>query len=238
MAKLIRSCVVCRRLRGYSQIQKMSDLPEDRLEPAPPFTFTGVDYFGPWYVREGRKELKRYGAVFTCLGCRAVHLEVASSLSTDSFINALRRFLSIRGPIRELRSDRGTNFIGAERELREAVETMDDNHIKQFLLDKGCDYLVTTFRTNVPNASHMGGVWERQIRSIRNVLSSLLFHHGCHLDDESLHTFMCEAAAIINSRPLSIQNTNDPMSLEPLTPNHLLTMRSQIIPPPWSVPNG
>ena len=130
------------------------------------------------YVREGRKELERYGVVFTCLCCRAVHLEVASSLSTDSFVNALRWFVSIRGLIRELRSERGTNFIGAERELREAVEKMNDNYIKQFLLDKDCDYLVTTFRTNVPNRSHMGGVWKHQIRSIRNVLSSLLFHHG------------------------------------------------------------
>ena len=102
---------------------------------------------------------------------------------------------------------------------------MDGNYIKQFLLEKDCDDLVTTYRTNVPNAIHMGGVWEHQIRSIRNFLSFLLFHHGSQLDDESLHTFIHEAAAIINSLPLSIQNTNDPMSLDPLMPIHLLTMK-------------
>ena len=85
---------------------------------------------------------------------------------------------------------------------------------------------------NVPSASHMGGIWERQIRSVRNVLSSLLFHHGLQLDDESLRTFMCETAAIVNSRPLSVQDLNDPMSLEPLSPNHLLTMKSKVILPP------
>ena len=230
VSRLLTQCVTCRRLRGYPQVQKMSDLPEDRIEPAPPFSYSGVDYFGPFYIRQGRKELKRYGAIFTCLNCRAIHVETAVSLTTDSFINALRRFISIRGPIRELRSDRGTNFIGAERELAEAVAEMNENQIKQFLLQEGCDYF--EFKTNVPNASHMGGVWERQIRSVRNVLSALMHNHGTQLDDESLRTLMCEAAAIVNSRPLSVQNLNDPMSLEPLTPNHLLTMKSKLILPP------
>ena len=148
----------------------MADLPEDRVESAPPFTYSGVNYFGPWYIREGRKELKRYGVIFTCLCCRAIHLETAASLSTDSFINALRIFVSLRGPIRELRSDRGTNFVGAKRELAETISEMDENQIQQVLLQEGCDYF--TFKMNDPSASHMGGIWERQIRSVRNVLSS------------------------------------------------------------------
>ncbi|CAG2191402.1 unnamed protein product [Mytilus edulis] len=85
---------------------------------------------------------------------------------------------------------------------------------------------------NVPSASHMGGVWERQIRSVRNVLASLMHQSGTQLDDESLRTFMCEAAAIVNSRPLTLDNLNDPLSEEPLTPNHILTMKSKIILPP------
>ena len=174
--------------------------------------------------------MKRYGVIFTCLCSRAIHLETAASLSTDSFINALRRLVSLRGPIRELRLDRGTNFVGAERELAEAISEMDENQIQQFLLQEGCDYF--SFKMNVPSASHMGGIWERQIRSVRNVLSALLFHHGLQLDDESLRTFMCETAAIVNSRPLSVQDLNDPMSLEPLSPNHLLTMKSKVILPP------
>lgn len=99
------------------QEQKMADLPEDRLEPAPPFTFCAVDYFGPWYIKDGRRELKRYGVLFTCLASRAIHLEVADSLSTDSFLNAYRRFVARRGPVRQLRSDQGSNFVGAMNEL-------------------------------------------------------------------------------------------------------------------------
>lgn len=215
VSRLISRCVACRRLRGSSQVQKMADLPEDRIEPAQPFSYSGVDYFGPFYIREGGKELKRYGAIFTCLKCRAIHIETAVSLTTDSFINALRRFISIGGPIRDLRSDRGTNFIGAKRELAEVVSEMNEDQIRQFLLQEGCDYLA--FKTNVPSASHMGGVWERQIRSVRNVLEALMRDHGTQLCDEGLRTLMCEAAAIVNSRPLSVQNINDPMSPEPLT---------------------
>lgn len=80
----------------------MADLPSDRLEPSPPFTFCAVNLFGPWYIK-GRKELKRYGVLFTCLACRAIYVETSNSLSTDSFINSLRCFIAIRGPIRQLR---------------------------------------------------------------------------------------------------------------------------------------
>ena len=92
--------------------------------------------------------------------------------------------------------------------------------------------ITSNSKPKFPNASHMGGVWERQIRSVRNVLLAPMRNHGTQLDDESLRTLMCEAAAIVNSRPLSVQNVNDPMSLDPLTPNHLLTMKSKLILPP------
>lgn len=226
----ISKCVKCRRLRACTQVQRMSDLPADRLTDKAPFTYSAVDFFGPWYIREGRKELKRYGVLFTCMACPAVHLETACSLDTSSFINSLRRFISIRGPIQQLRCDRGTNFVGAENELRDAVKELDDQQLQRYLTSEGCDFI--TFKMNVPSASHMGGVWERQIRSVRNVLSSLMEHCGSHLDDEMLRTFMCEAAAIVNSRLLTVANIHDPNSLEPLTPSHLLTMKSKIILPP------
>ncbi len=208
----------------------MANLPEDRLEPSAPFTHCGVDYFGPWLIKERRREMKRYGVLFTCLASRAIHLEVAKNLETDSFLNALRRFLARRGPIRVIRCDQGTNLVGARNELKEALKEMNKNKVKDFLLQNECDWI--EFQTSVPAASHMGGSWERQIRTVRNVLNALLNQSGTQLDDESLHTFMCETEAIVNSRPLTATNLTSPNGSEPLTPNHLLTMKSRVLMPP------
>jgi hypothetical protein len=211
----------------------MANLPEDRLEPAPPFTYSAVDFFGPWYIKERRKEVKRYGVLFTCMLSRAIHLETSATMETDSFINALRRFLCRRGPVRQIRSDRTTNFVGASKELKQALTEFNYANITTELLKRNCDWI--EFKFNVPSASHMGGVWERQIRTARSVLSALLESNGSQLDDESLRTLMCETEAIVNSRPLTVNDLNDPDSLQPLTPSHLLTMKSRVILPPPGV---
>ena len=125
----ISKCVSCWRLRGGPQEQKMANLPKDCLEPAPPFAFSAVDFFGPWYIKEGGHEVKRYGVLFTCLASRAVHLEIASSLSTDSFLNAYREFVGRRGPVQHLHSDQGTNFVRATNELQQELAMLEHDKI-------------------------------------------------------------------------------------------------------------
>ena len=225
----ICTCVTCCTLRGKLQEQRMAELPHDRLETVPPFTNCVVDYFCPFVIREGRKDLKRYGVLFTCMASRAVHVEVATTLETDSFSNAFR-FVSRRGPIWQLRSDQSTNFVGARRELKAALEELDHDNIRSVLQCHHCGWFV--FKMNVLSASHMGGVWERQIRSVCNVLSSLLQTNGFQFNHEAVTTFMCEAEAIVNSRPLTTDSLNNPTSLNPLTPNHLLTMKTKVLLPP------
>ena len=224
----ISRCVKCRKLRSAATEQKMADLPQDRLSEEPPFTYCGVDCFGPFLVKQGRKEEKRYGVMFTCLSSRATHIEVATSLSTDAFINSLRRLICLRGPIRLLRSDRGTNFVGAKNELKEALKEMDQSQIERYLQREGGDL---EFRMNVPSASHMGGVWERQIRTARSILDAMLDKNGSQLTDESLRTLMYEVTAIMNSRPLTAESLSDP-SARPLSPNDILTMKTKVILPP------
>ena len=91
--KVLGKCFDCRKRNAKPVPQQMADLPEDRVTPGkPPFTSVGVDYFGPLFVRRGRSDMKRYGCLFTCLVTRAIHIELAFSLDTDSFINALQRF--------------------------------------------------------------------------------------------------------------------------------------------------
>ena len=232
---VVYRCVRCRWLRGKFLTQKMAELPWNRVTVAPPFTYVGVDVFGPLYVKEGRKILKRYGLLFTCFSLRAVHIELLASLETDSFIQALRRFVGRRGAVREIRSDCGTNFVGAESEMKEAMEEMDQKKIGEFLLEQGCDYIV--WERNTPKASHMGGVWERQIRTVKDVLGSIMKSSPRRLDEESLRTFLAEAEAIVNSRPLTLENLNDPES-KPLCPNQILTMKTKVASSPPGVFQG
>ena len=229
VSNFVSKCIKCRPLVQ----QKLADLPEDRVEPAPPFTYSAVDYFGPFLIKEGRKEVKRYGVLFTCMASRAIHLESANTLDTDSFINALRRFQAERGPIRQLRSDRGSNFVGAQRELQEALNEMDENKVRSTLLEENCKWF--SFKMNPPSASHMGGSWERQIRTVRSILTSLLAESGRQLDDESFRTLLKEIQAVVNSRPLALNDMSSADSPEPLTRNHLLTMKSKALMPPPGV---
>ena len=154
--------------------------------------------------------MKRYGCLFTCLTTRAVHLEVACSMDTDSFINALRRFICRRGPPEIIRSDNGSNFVGAERELRKSLNSLNQVQIAECLRQKEITWIF-----NPPAASHMGGVWERMIRSVRRVLTLLMKEQT--LSDETLLTLMCEVESTVNSRPITVVS-EDPSDMEPLTP--------------------
>ena len=202
VSRFISSCVTYRRLRRPTEQQKMAYLPVDRLEPAPPFSYCAVDYFGPFIVKERGSDVKRYGVLFTCMGSRNVHLETANLLDSSSFINALSCFMNRKGAVGQLRSDQGTNFVGARNELKSALSEMDQDHVQEYLLRNGCEWI--PLELNVPHSSHMGGTWERLIRSVRNALEPLLLKAGSQLDDETLRTFMTEVECIINSRPLSV----------------------------------
>ena len=103
----------------------MASLPSNSLCEEPPFTYCGVDLFGPFVTKEGRKKLKHYGALFICLSSRAIHIETVASLNTDSFILCLRRFIGHRGSISLLRSDNGSNFVGASSEFKKAFTETD-----------------------------------------------------------------------------------------------------------------
>ena len=212
---VLHSCVACRKLQSCSG-QLMADLPPDRaLVDQAAFASTGVDCFGPFVVKLGRREEKRYGCMFTCLSMRAVHIEVLNSLSSDSFINGLVRFVSRRGLPHTIRSDNGTNFVGAHKELRRALQDWKaDKKVKTFMIDQSINW-----KFNPPGASHMGGSWERMIRSARR---SLFFLAGkTTLCDERLTTLMCAVEETINSRPLTYVSS-DPDDPKPLCPNDLL----------------
>ena len=217
--RVVNRCFSCRRRQAPFKTQKMADLPADRVTPnKPPFSFVGVDCFGPFWVKRARSQVKRYGVLYTCLATRAIHLEVAQSMDTDSFLNSMRRFIARRGVPEVMRSDNGSNFVGGCKELREAISGWNKSQIHEFLLQRNVKWLF-----NPPSGSHFGGVWERCIRTVRKILVALMKEQP--LDDEGLTTLMCEVESIVNGRPIT-KSSDDPSDSEALTPSHLLLLRS------------
>ena len=225
VSSVIHKCITCRKLRGKQEEQRMADLPPERLKTCPPFSYIGLDVFGPWTVtsrrtRGGHAQSKRWAIMFSCMSSRAVHIEVIDSLDTSSCVNALRRFFSLRGPAKKLLSDRGTNFIAASKELG-----MDET-LKNYLKDQGC-----CWEFNPPHASHMGGSWERMIGVARRILDSMLLQSKVQLTHDVLCTLMAEVTAIMNARPL-LPVSSDPDNPFILSPSMLLTQKSCLLPPP------
>ena len=145
-------------------------------------------------------------------------------MDTSCFINALRRFLALRGPAIQLRSDCGTNFVGARNELQTCLKEMDDMAIQSYLANEGCDWIF-----NPPHASHVGGVWERMIGVTRRILDSILADLGPRrLTHEVLTTLMAEVTAIVNARPL-VPVPSDSDMPEILTLATLLTHKSKAL---------
>ena len=171
--------------------------------------------------------------MFTCMSFRAVHIEITHSIETDSFKLALTRLIARRRNVQTIFPDNGSNFIGSENKLRRALEEMDKKKIHFFMQASGGDWV--SWKRNPPSppdASHMDGVWERQIRSVCSILSSPMQTHGRSLDEESLAKLMSETEGILNSRPVRTENISDPTSSLPLSPSNILTIKSKIILPP------
>ena len=194
--QILKACVVCKKNFGVASVQQMSELPENRLKPdKPPFSYVGVDCFGNFLVRVGRSKVKRYGVIFCCLVTRAIHIEIVYSMDTNSFIMALQRFICRRGQVLEIRSDNGPNFVSGEKEIKQAILAWNQAQINDYLLQENIKWI---FHTH--GASHHGGIYERQIRTVKKILSCV-----CHqqvLSDECLSTLMCEYEYIVNGRPV------------------------------------
>ncbi|KAI2647089.1 Gag-Pro-Pol polyprotein [Labeo rohita] len=212
-----RECVECQKWRAKPTLPIMADLPSARLRLyQPPFFSTGVDCFGPFMVKIGRRREKRWGVIFKCLTTRCIHLDLLNSIDTDAFLLALRRFIARRGTPSEIFSDQGTNFRGAETELREAFREMEPS-----LQEQLANYQIT-FRMNPPAAPHFGGAWEREIRSVKSALRVVVGSQS--VPEDVLQTILIEVEGILNSKPLGYVSS-DVADVDPVTPNMLLMGR-------------
>ncbi|XP_038107028.1 uncharacterized protein LOC119766511 [Culex quinquefasciatus] len=215
----VANCTRCCRMKAKTATQLMGSLPSVRTNPARPFVHCGVDFAGPILVRTSNlrtaKTVKGYVAVFVCLATKAVHLEAVSDLSTSAFLAALKRMFARRGISSEIWSDHGTNFVGADRHIREHLQSPEFNRaVNQYLSDLKVKW---TFIT--PSAPHMGGIWEAAVKSMKKHLRVVLGNTA--LTYEDLSTVLTQIEACLNSRPLC-QLSASPDSYEALTPGHFI----------------
>lgn len=209
------ACQWCKVAKAIPTVPRMAPLPAARLSSfTRPFTYVGIDLFGPLLVKVGRSTAKRWICLFTCLTTRAVHVEVAYSLSTSSCVSCIRRFVCRRGAPAEIYSDNGTNFQGAENVLRKQIEEIQSELAATFTNTD------TKWIFIPPAAPHMGGAWERMVRSVKTAMQTA-YNNDRKLDDEGLETLVVEAEGIVNSRPLTYLPL-DADEGEALTPNHFL----------------
>lgn len=223
--KVRRECQICQLRDAKPRPPKMSRLPPARVTAfVRPFTYVGVDYFGPLLVAVRRSTEKRYGVLFTCLTTRAVHLEIAYSLSTDSCILTVRNFMARRGVPCEFWSDNATNFKATQRELTAAFKDIDKEKLERTFTNSSMQWKF------IPPASpHMGGAWERLVRSVKDILLRVL--KASRPSDELLRGALMKVESIINSRPLTyipLDHCGD----EALTPNHFILGSSSGMKPP------
>jgi hypothetical protein len=216
---VIRRCVVCRRNKHVLLEQMMGSLPAARVNPGRPFEKCGVDYAGPFEttVVKGRQRncFKSYICLFVCFVTRAIHLEAVSELSSDSFLGAFKRFISRRGLCSDIYSDCGTNFVGADKELQQLLESARHQaKVSDFLSEQGVQW-----HFNPPGAPHQGGLWEAGVKSVKFHLRRVM--GLSKLNFEGFITLLCEIEACVNSRPLC-PISNDSSDLEVLTPGHFL----------------
>ncbi|XP_072395063.1 uncharacterized protein [Diabrotica undecimpunctata] len=222
--RIVHKCIRCCRASPPKNLSSiMGDLPKDRVDPSPPFYITGVDYAGYFLVKDrkgrGCKLLKAYVALFVCFTTRAVHLELVSDLTTHSFIAAFKRFVSRRGKPLKMYSDNGTNFQGANRELKEFYDFIKTN--KREIQDHSITESIE-WHFIPPQSPHFGGLWEAGVKSMKSHLKRVV--GNAHLTYEKFSTILTQVESVLNSRPISALSS-DPNDLCPLTPAHCLIGR-------------
>lgn len=221
--KVIHRCVRCIRFSARACEQQMGNLPAPRVSLTRAFMHVGVDFSGAIYIRTAMtrncKYIKGYICLFICMSTKALHLELVTELTTKAFICALQRLISRRGLCQCLYSDNATNFKGANNELTELYKMFKNDDSYSQVLDF-CNSNNIEWKFTVPLASHMGGLYEAGIKSVKSLLKRHL--GNVRLTYELLYTVLIQVEGILNSRPLCSLKDVPENDIVCLTPAHFL----------------
>lgn len=219
--KRLQTCMKCARYRHKRGEQMMGNLPIARVQFTRAFEKVGIDYAGPIAMKTSKLRQaptsKAYIALFICMVTKAIHLELVSDMTTESFLAALRRFVSRRGLCTDIYSDRGTNFVGAKNELPEMLQLCAENEKENWLNTLAKMHI--NWHMNPPYTPHFGGLWESGIKSTKYHLIRIM--QNAKFTYEELSTVLTQIEACLNSRPISEQS-NDIDDYSALTPGHFL----------------
>jgi len=175
--KHIRQCITCFKAAPRRSETIMGDLLNYRVTPAKPFARSGVDYCGPIYIKSGQhrnaKLTKAYISIFICLCTKAIHIELVSDLTTDAFLNALKRFVARRGKVLHMFSDNGTNFQGASNQLKELYQLLH-SQTHQEKVDRMLKEDNIEWHFIPSHAPHFGGIWESVVKSAKYHLKRIV----------------------------------------------------------------
>ncbi len=220
---ITRQSVTCCRHSARPIPPMLGQLPIERLTPGAIFDKTGLDYAGPIYIKYGhvRKPVivKSYVCVFVSLNVKAVHLELVSDLTSEAFLSCLRRFISRRGYPSLLWSDHGTNFVGANREIKELIDHLKTQKTQQNVSDF-CNAHNIQWKFIPEHSPHFGGIWEASVKSFKKHLRRVVGE--VKLTFQEMHTVLSQIEACLNSRPFVPVNHPDDDGIETLTPGHFL----------------
>ena len=225
LRQLVRSirfkCVKCKRLNGKTIEQVMGKIPTERLQPAPAWSYTSVDFFGPYEIKgetNKRSRSKGYGVLFNCLLSRAVYIDIVPDYSTDSFLLALRRFLALNGCPIKMWSDRGSQIMAADKELKQAIVNLDEKVISEFSSANSFDW-----KFSAPEAPWQNGCAEALVKSVKKAIKTSIGTQA--LTFSEMTTVFYEAAQLVNERPIGRHPTSTEDGVY-LAPNDLLLGRS------------
>ncbi|XP_043484671.1 uncharacterized protein LOC122512723 [Leptopilina heterotoma] len=226
VSQVVTSCVTCRRVKPKEVAYVMGNLPKVRVSAARPFERVGVDYCGHFFIKEkrsrNRAKLKVYAAVFVCMATKAFHIKLVENLTTEAFLGCLRRFFARRGKAKALYSDNGTNFVGANNDLKDLHDflNLEKGNVK---IQRELSNELIEWNFNLPRTPHFGGLWEAAVKALKHHLRRVV--GDTLLSYENLNTLMCEIEALLNSRPLTPMSS-DSADLNVLTPGHFLIGQS------------